>query len=77
VAKSAQDRCKGCRRSVPDAVFVTRDDEPFPTAFVYVNMGRGSFAFCNLCFEAEKFDGLSSEEIVAVSELFASLERDG
>ncbi len=77
MSKRAQDRCKVCRRPVPDAVFVTRDGEPSPTSFVFASTGSDTFAFCNLCFESQRFETLTSEEIAALSQLFASLLSDG
>jgi hypothetical protein len=47
-------------------------DLMLPRGFAYVYRERGKpLALCNLCFEAEQFDGFTTAEIAFFREVFA------
>jgi hypothetical protein len=54
---------------------VVRSGDPLPTmpsTMVYPTTSKGEIAFCDLCFESGRFDGLSTEDVETITWFFGA-----
>jgi hypothetical protein len=65
------ERCFVCGRDMGPVVLRLGDALPIlPSRMIYPSTSKGTIAFCDLCFEAERFGELTPEDVETVTWFF-------
>jgi hypothetical protein len=71
------DRCYGCGRGMDPIVVRLGDPLPvMPSRMIYPTTSRGSIAFCNLCFEGQRFGALTPDDVERITWFFGAAFAD-